>query len=197
MYFADWVALVRVYQNNRLPRPQGEATVEHGDNGRRSDDPGHHVIGSVSGRSVAVPIVTVVPRKHGVERIHQIVVAPCPRLDNRDTRRRMGNEDVEKAVALACNESIGLGCEIEDASPVSRLDRKDLSVHDRSSDVLALEDGTHRSIGEDRTDGPSENRSDGEHGDLPECVGFGGNGERVRDDEFVDGGVCDSLDRRR
>ena len=69
-----------------------------------------------------MPIVAVIPRKHGVERIHQVFVAPCPGFDDRDTRRRMGDEDVEKTVTLACNESTGRGCEIEDTSQMSGLD---------------------------------------------------------------------------
>ena len=80
------------------------------------------MIGSVSGRSVAVPIVAVIPRKHGVERIHQVIVAPGPRFDDRDTRRCMGDEDVEKTVTLVGNESAGLRCEIENTSQMSGLD---------------------------------------------------------------------------
>lgn len=88
-------------------------------------------------------IVAVVPRQHGVDRIHQVVVATGSGLHHRNSCGRMRNEDVEQAVTLSCDESNSIGCEIENTSPVSGLDRKGLSVHGFASDVLALEDLTH------------------------------------------------------
>ncbi len=165
-YLSDGVVLVRIYQDYRLPGSQCEAPFDHGDHGRRCDDARHHVVGAVSGRSVPMAVEAVVPRQHGIERVHQVVVAACARFDHSDTRGCVRDEYVEQAVTLACNESRGIGCEVEDAPPVPGLDREDLSVHRIPSDVLALEYLTHRRVSEDGVDCPRQDRPDREHGDL-------------------------------
>jgi hypothetical protein len=145
---------------------------------------------------VPVPIVAVVPRQHGVDRIHEVVVTAGSCLHHCNASGCVRHEDVEQAVTFASNESTGIRSEIEDTSPVSSLDREDLSIHDLASDVLALEDFAHRGVREDRVDGACEDRPHGQHGDLVEGKCLGGNGERVRDHEFIDRSVNDPLNCR-
>ena len=142
-------------------------------------------------------IATIIPRQYVVDGIHQVIVATGSGLDYGDPRRCMWDEDVEQAVTLARNETQGVSGEVEDSPSVSGLDREDLGVHSRSSDVLALEYLTHRGIGEDSVNGPCQDRPDGEHRDLVEGERFGGNGERVRDHELIDRRIFDPLNRRR
>ena len=111
-------------------------------------------------------IVTIVPRQYHVESVHQVIVAAGPGFDHSYTGGCMRHEHVEQAITFGCDEAIGLHGEIEDTSSVPRLDRENLSVHSRSSDVLALKDLAHRSIREDCADRAGENWPDGEHGDL-------------------------------
>jgi len=152
---------------------------------------------AVSGRPVTVAIAAVVPRQYVVDGIHQVVVATGPGLDHGDSRRCVRDEDIEQAVTPALAKSNGVGGEIEDSPPEAGLDREDLSVHSPSSDVLALEDLTHRGVRKDGADGACEDRSDREHTDLATLESFSGDGERVGDHEFVDGSIHDPLDRRR
>jgi hypothetical protein len=42
------IVLVRVDEDDRLPRAESEAALEHGNGGERGDEPRHHVIGSVT-----------------------------------------------------------------------------------------------------------------------------------------------------
>ena len=42
------VVLVRVDEDDRLPRAESEAALEHGNGGERGDEPRHYVVGSVT-----------------------------------------------------------------------------------------------------------------------------------------------------
>ncbi len=191
----DGIVPVRVDENDRLPGPEGETPVDNRNDRRRCNESRHDMIGTVAGRSVPVPVATIISRKNLVDGVHQILIAAGSGLDDRYTGRGMRYEDVEEAVAPSRNESCHLGGDIERSPTPARLDGENRGV--QGSDVLALEDLAHRRVCEDRVHGACQDRSNRENGHLVHRQGLGGHGERVRDDEFIDLGLGDPFERRR
>jgi len=81
-----------------------------------------------------MPVQGVVWDKESVNRVEEVVLGSCAGLDNRDARRRVGDEDIQQAIREVISE-IGdeggcVGGDVDDSLLVSRMDCDGCCVQD-------------------------------------------------------------------
>src|SRR5919108_605313 len=138
------VLVVRIHEDDPLPRAERHSPAPDREDQRRGHEDGQQVIAAVSDRAVTVR-VSVVARQQPLEEPLEVFLRSRSRLHERETRRRVRREHVEQSVATRARrerrDPIG---DVHDSTAV-RVETELLDVHTVGPGSLAaicIDDGT-------------------------------------------------------